>query len=239
MENGTVTLFRYNPEVDEKPYYETHEFPFEPGMSVLDVANHVYENIDGSFSFSVCCRNSHCGLCGAKINGNPGLMCRETATRELKLEPLDNLAVVRDLVLERQDYDRCMAGLRLFLDRVSVPEHQPERVEPGDHERFKRVSRCVACYACVSVCPSFRKKRHEFLGPAGLVQLARHAFDPRDELDRDTVAFSSGIFNCILCGKCAAVCPHGISPKENIEVLRGILRERFPALRDDRERGNG
>ncbi len=239
MENGTVTLFRYNPEADEKPYYETHEFPFEAGMSVLDVATYIYENIDGSFSFSACCRNSHCGLCAARINGRPGLMCRETATRELKLDPLDNLSVVRDLVLERHDYDRCMGNLRLFLDRVSLPQQQPEWVDPADHERFKRVSRCVACYACVSVCPSFRKKRHEFLGPAGFVQLARHTFDPRDELDRSTVAFGSGIFNCILCGKCAEVCPHGISPRDSIDMLRDLMKERIPAPEGDRDEEKG
>jgi fumarate reductase (CoM/CoB) subunit B len=223
MEKGKVTIFRYNPEIDRQPHYADYEFPFEPGMSVLDVAFYVYEKIDGSFSFSYCCRNSHCGLCGVKINGQPGLMCRESATREMVLEPLDNLPVLRDLVVDRKDYEESMRGLRLFLDRVNAPGSEPERIELGDLDRFKVVSRCVECYSCVSTCPAFRESKHEFLGPAGIVQLARHAFDPRDELNRELMAYSSGLYNCTLCGECTVVCPHEIGPKENIELLRARL----------------
>ncbi len=223
MEKGKVTIFRYNPEIDRQPHYTDYEFPFEPGMSVLDVAFYIYEKIDGSFSFSYCCRNSHCGLCGAKINGQPGLMCRESATREMVLEPLDNLPVLRDLVVDRKDYEESMRGLRLFLDRVNAADDEPERIELGNLDRFKVVSRCVECYSCVSTCPAFLEGKHEFLGPAGIVQLARHAFDPRDELNRELMAHSSGLYNCTLCGECTVVCPHEIGPKENIELLRARL----------------
>ena len=220
MEKGRVTVFRYNPEKDEQPYFETHEFPFEPGIFVLGVANYIYEKIDGSFSFYSSCRNSHCGLCGAKINGKPGLMCREFATREMTLEPLENLSVIRDLMVDWKYYEECMLSLRLFLERVKAPEREPERIGREDLERFKIVSRCVACQNCISICPAFKENRHEFLGPVAFVQLARHAFDPRDELNRELMAHSAGIYNCTLCGKCKEVCPHGISPKECIELLR-------------------
>jgi succinate dehydrogenase / fumarate reductase iron-sulfur subunit len=224
MEKGKVTVFRYNPERDKRPYYQTHEFPFESGMSVLDVAMYVYTNIDGTFSFDYCCRNSHCGLCGVRINGKPGLMCRESASREMTLEPLENINVIRDLVIDRDYYEERMSSLRLFLDRVHVPAtHEPETVKREFLDRFKVVSRCVKCYNCLSVCPAFRDNCHQFIGPAGLVLLSRHVFDPRDELNREIIAFGAGIFECTLCGKCAAVCPHGISPKEQIETLRERL----------------
>jgi len=125
MKRGRVTLLRYNPQIDPAPHPEVYEFPFEPGMSVLDVAFYIYEEVDGTFSFSYCCRNSHCGLCGAKINRRPGLMCRERATPELLLEPLDNLPVIRDLMVDRQDYERRNESLRLFLDRSKSPWSSP------------------------------------------------------------------------------------------------------------------
>jgi succinate dehydrogenase/fumarate reductase iron-sulfur protein len=219
MQKGKVVIFRYNPETDRQPYYETHEYPFEPGMSVLDAATYVYENIDASFSFSYGCRNSHCGVCGAKINGTPGLMCRENATPEMTLEPLDNLPVIRDIMVDWKHCEEWMVSLRLFLERIKAPAGEPENIEREDLERFKIVSRCVACHSCTSVCPAFQENRHAFWGPAAFVQLARHAFDPRDELNREIMAHSAGIYNCTLCGKCKKVCPHGISPKKSIELL--------------------
>jgi fumarate reductase (CoM/CoB) subunit B len=223
MEKGRVTVFRYNPEKDPRPFHETYDFPFEPGMSVLDVALYIYENIDGSFSFSYCCRNSHCGLCAVKINGQPGLMCRESATREMTLEPLDNLPVIRDLMVERRQYEERMSMLRLFLERLDGGGDKAETIQLEDLDRFKVASRCVECYSCISTCPAFREGRHEFLGPAGLVQLARHAFDPRDVLNREVMAYSAGVYSCTLCGKCTAVCPQEAAPKENIQLLRAQL----------------
>ncbi|WP_434511740.1 fumarate reductase (CoM/CoB) subunit TfrB [Desulfitobacterium sp. AusDCA] len=223
MNKGKVTVFRYNPEIDIQPRYETYEFPYKPSMTVLDVAMYIYEQIDGSFSFSYACSNSHCGLCGAKINGKPGLMCREMATQEMVLEPLDNLTVIRDLMVDRDEYEKHKDSLRLNLDRVNLPLQEPEKIALKDLRRFAVASRCVECYSCISVCPSLKENPHEYLGPAGFVQLARHAFDPRDDLNREVIAYSGGLYNCTTCGRCTEVCPHDIAPSENIELLRARM----------------
>jgi succinate dehydrogenase/fumarate reductase iron-sulfur protein len=143
----------------------------------------------------------------------------------MTLDPLDNLPVLRDLLVDGTHYQDCLLGLRLFLERTKGPKTEPEKVDRENLDRFKVVSRCVTCYICVSVCPAYRAKRHEFLGPAGFAQLARHAFDPRDELNREIIAHSAGVDKCILCGKCEEVCPHGISPKETIESFRAMLEQ--------------
>lgn len=223
---GKVTVFRYNPEVDQKPRYETYSFPYQAGMTVLDVAFYINENIDGEFGFSYCCRNSHCGLCGAKINNRPGLMCREAASKEFTLEPLAHFPVIRDIIIDREEYDRRKANLRLFLERIDPAEKLPEYIDPNEHDKFKVASRCVECYSCVADCPVISELPHEFLGPAGLVQLARHSFDPRDEMNREVMAFSSGLYNCTTCGRCEVVCPHHIAPVKNIEMMREKLDQK-------------
>jgi len=61
--------------------------------------------------------------------------------------------------------------------------------------------------------------------------LARHAFDPRDELNREVMAYGAGVYHCTLCDKCTVVCPHGISPRESIEILRARLVSKAGAPR--------
>jgi len=216
---GQVTIFRFDPETDLLPHRQTFSFPFESGMTALDVALYVQRRLDGTLTFSYCCRNSHCGTCGALVNGRPGLLCREPVTREVTLEPLDCLPVLRDLTVDRAPYEERMLALRLFAHRSQLPAEEPERVCRSDQERFKVASRCVECYLCLAACPAFAEKPHEFLGPAGFAQLGRHAFDPRDELDRGLIAASAGAHHCTGCGACDDVCPHSVGPCAIIEKL--------------------
>lgn len=132
---GRVTVFRFDPEIDLLPHRQTFQFPFEPGMTALDAALYVQHELDGTLAFSYCCRNSHCGLCGVLVNGRPGLLCREPATREMSLEPLDCLPVLRDLTVDRASYEQRMPGLCLFLERNRPPAEEPEYVAPPDRSR--------------------------------------------------------------------------------------------------------
>ena len=219
---GQVTICRFDPERDAAAHDETYAFPYTPGMSVLDVLLWLYENVDGSLSFAYDCRNSHCGLCGMRIDGRPGLACREAAPERFRLDPLANLPVIRDLLVEREDYAQRLAASRLFLERETPrpANGEIEAVDMPAFDRFKQASRCVACYCCLSACPVFTAHPQEFLGPAAFTQLARHAFDPRDDASRKLTAKSGRIDLCLLCGKCSAVCPHYADPCGAIAVLR-------------------
>jgi fumarate reductase iron-sulfur subunit len=218
---GRVTVYRFDPERDAAPYRQTFEFPFEQGMNALDVALHIQQQLDGTFTFGYCCRNSHCGLCGVLVNGRPGLLCREPATRDMTLEPLDGLPVLRDLAIDRAPYEERLLALRLFLDRDRPAAEEPEWIAPPDQERFKVASRCVGCYLCLSACPVFAENPHGFLGPAGFAQLGRHAFDPRDTLDRHLLAASAGAHLCTGCGACDDVCPPNVRPRGIVAELNG------------------
>jgi fumarate reductase (CoM/CoB) subunit B len=234
-DRAKLTIFRYNPEEDESPYYEVYEVPFESGRTVLDALNYIYENYDGSLAYVYGCRYGFCGSCALKVNEEPVLICRELATKEMRLEPLDNFPVVRDLVVNREGFEGKIRGIQPFLQRINLPEKEPEVLRPSQFEAFRLVSRCIGCLGCTSSCPVVSEDMYEYSGPALMVELARYAFDPRDEGDRVTTAYFEGLYNCTGCGKCKEVCPYEIDiPKLVIEKIKeeAVLKNIKPPALD-------
>jgi succinate dehydrogenase/fumarate reductase iron-sulfur protein len=207
---------------DTKPYFKEYRYDFTKGMSVLDVLNVIHITQDSTLSYSYCCRNRHCGLCGLLVNGSPVLACKCAAQEELVLEPLKNLPVLKDLAIDRDEYESLRPQLRLFSERRREAPEEPEPIDPQRFEYFKVASRCIECFCCVSICPVYTKSPHTFAGPAALVLEARHFFDPRDELNRALIVNSEGISNCTQCGLCSKICGLSADPAG---AIRRMLEE--------------
>lgn len=217
-----VKILRYNPQVDEKPYYQEFEYEYREGMTLLDVLNYIYEKVDPTLSYSYCCRNGHCGLCGVTVNGKAVLACKTPASPNSVIEPLKNIGIVKDLVIDRDEYERKLPKLRLFLERQWGPDYEPEKIDMVEFEKFKVASRCVQCLCCVSVCPEYRKNPHLFDGPMAYVLEARHYYDPRNELNRSIIFNSQGIERCTECGLCSKVCVHKVDPAGIIKSIKNV-----------------
>ena len=215
---GNVTIFRFDPTIDREPRYQSYSFDYQKDMTVLDVLGQIRDNQDASLGYVYCCRYKQCGICGMMINGKPALSCRHPAEEELMLEPLRNFPVLKDLMIDRDEYERLRPALRLFLEREQVAANQMEHIDMQVFEQFKIASRCIECYCCVSACPVYKNNPHAFAGPAALLLEARHFFDPRDSLSRDIILNSEGIDLCIKCGACSKVCGVGADPA-------GIIRQ--------------
>jgi len=218
---GIAHILRFDPAVDQAPYWQDFSYTFEPGETALDVLNRIALT-DSSLYFEQCCKNLHCGICGAVINGTSDLLCKHPASQEMTFEPLHHFPVKKDLAVVREEYESRRASLRLFLER-ETPFDQGEVAEPVPMEEnsfFKKVSRCIECYCCNSACPVYGRQPHAFWGPAALMLEARHCFDPRDELNRQLILRSMGIDKCVGCGACDKVCPHGIPISDMIRLLR-------------------
>jgi len=99
----TVKMFRFNPDVDQEPYYKDYRVPLEPGMSVMDALDYIYRNLDGTIAYydHAGCTLGICYRCNGKINGKTGLFCQTTLTGDITLEPAVKAKVVRDLVYKR------------------------------------------------------------------------------------------------------------------------------------------
>jgi succinate dehydrogenase/fumarate reductase iron-sulfur protein len=101
-----------------KPMPVQYRIPYADRMRVMDALNYIREHIDSSLAFRWSCRYyAKCGTCAAMINGKPGLTCYEPATDGMVVGPLANFPVVRDLVIDRREWDeRVNRQLRGILE---------------------------------------------------------------------------------------------------------------------------
>jgi len=192
--------------------YQDFDVPYRKWMRVLDALNWIAENAASDLAYRWFCGSKMCGTCALRMNGREVLACWEAVEPVMVIEPLRNLPVVRDLVVDRAPYERKVAQLEPWLERATP---YPQFPEPLTHASMKSASKaldCIGCMCCYSACPVIGLgDLTDFAGPAPLVQLGQTALDPRN--GREKVARSlaqTGIFNCVSCYKCEEVCPAGI-----------------------------
>ena len=58
----TLEVFRYRPEDDAEPTYESFEVPFHPEWMILDALNYIKDDLDGSLSYRWACRMGFAGV---------------------------------------------------------------------------------------------------------------------------------------------------------------------------------
>lgn len=100
----TVTVFRFNPETDISPHYDTFqvELKSDSRMTVMNLLEHIGNPLDGTLSFYMhsVCGQGICGRCAVKVNGKVRLACNTVLTGEdVVLEPAKD-KVVKDLVVQ-------------------------------------------------------------------------------------------------------------------------------------------
>src|ERR1700686_1834890 len=86
--------------------FQTFQVPRRGHQTVLDVVTEIQRDQDPTLSYRFACRVGMCGSCAMVVNGRPRWTCRtrvsEAATTDgaLRLEPLRNFTVVKDLTVE-------------------------------------------------------------------------------------------------------------------------------------------
>src|SRR6266478_5803687 len=103
-----LDVFRYLPEQEAQPRFQTYTVPFKEDWVVLDALNHIKDHIDGTLSYRWSCRMGVCGSCGMMVNGEPKLTCaaflKDYYPNAIRVEPLTNFPVIRDLVINFDDF---------------------------------------------------------------------------------------------------------------------------------------
>jgi len=219
-----VKVFRYNPDTDKEPHYETYKVPYTQGMVVLDVLNYISEHYDGSLAYRWACRAGQCGSCAMIINGKPRAACRTLVEKgkPLTIAPLVQFPVVKDLVVDYERGTRRLVKIKPYVQRLKSPS-RPEIISKEDIVDVKEIRGCIECWACVSACPVVGEAWQEFAGPLIHRQLARLKLDKRDTEERVKTAFIEGLYDCTTCKTCVEVCPKKIDiPGKAIEKMRAI-----------------
>ncbi|WP_078086137.1 succinate dehydrogenase iron-sulfur subunit [Microbulbifer mangrovi] len=226
-----VSIYRYNPEADSAPYMQDYELDTQgKDLMVLDVLE-LLKAQDPTLSFRRSCREGVCGSDGMNISGKNGLACimpiSEAAPKgKLVLRPLPGLPVIRDLVVDMEQFYTQYKKIEPFLQN-STPAPAIERLQsPEDRAKLDGLYECILCACCSTSCPSFWWNPDKFIGPAGLLQAYRFLADSRDDATDARLGnlddpFS--VFRCHGIQNCVNVCPKGLNPTRAIGHIRNML----------------
>jgi fumarate reductase iron-sulfur subunit len=222
----TMQVTRYRPDVDGPPALQEYVVPLREEWAVLDGLNYIKDQLDGTLSFRWSCRMGICGSCGMTVNGDPTLTCgtflTDYAPGPVRIEPLANFPVIRDLVVEIDDFMRKLPEVTPWLVRED-DDDGVDGVEflqtPAEMDEYKQYSMCINCMLCYSACPVYGLEP-DFLGPAAIALAQRYNLDSRDQGAHqrlDVLATAEGIWACTYVGECTTACPKGVDPAGAIQ----------------------
>lgn len=224
---------RYHPEQDEAPYFREFTVPATRGMTVLDGLFYIKENLDSTLAFRASCRMAICGSCGMLINDYPHLACHtqieEFHTDTLKIKPLPNFGIIKDLVADLVPLFNKHANVKPYIIRPETEEMGIPTAEfvqaPDALESYLQFTYCIKCGLCLAACPTTASDRF-FLGPQALAQCYRYCADSRDGGEKERVPLidtDHGLWQCHLAGACSEACPKGLDPALGIQLLKRLL----------------
>ena len=230
-----VSVYRFNPETDDRPYMKdyTVEIPEGRDLMVLDVMALIKAQ-DPSVTYRRSCREGVCGSDGVNMNGKNGLACITPVSEvakggKLKLRPLPGLPVIRDLIVDMEQFYENYRRVEPYLQNDSLPPTKERLQSPEDREKLDGLYECVLCACCSTSCPSFWWNPDKFIGPAGLLQAYRFIADSRDTATEERLSNLEDPFSVFRCRgimNCVSVCPKGLNPTRAIGHIRTMLLDR-------------
>ena len=217
--------------------FQRYDVPRREHQTVLDVVTEIQREQDSTLSYRFACRVGMCGSCAMVVNGRPRWTCRTRVSEvvkgngELKLEPLKNFTVVKDLAVEMTGFfDKWRDANGYFEPQKSwqdlsqrefavVPPQSPER------QAADAGIECIGCGVCYSACDVVAWNG-DYLGPAALNRAWTLVNDVRDGADEARLKAVSGSAGCHACHShmnCTQFCPKAIAPTYSIAGLKRAM----------------
>ena len=226
------SIYRYNPETDEKPYMQDMQLEnVSQEMMLLD-ALLALKDQDESLSFRRSCQEGVCGSDAMNINGRNGLACitpLDSLSSPVVLRPMPGLPVIRDLIVDMGQFYQQYRQVKPYLI-VKDPEPEVEQKQtPQQRDQLDGLYECILCGCCSTSCPSFWWNPDKFLGPAALLQAWRFLADSRDQAEEERLEALEGpyrLFRCHTIMNCVDVCPKGLNPTRAIGNIKNLMLKR-------------
>ncbi len=223
-----LKVFRYDPEKNRKPFYQTYRLEAEPTDRVLDLLEKVKGQQDGTLSFRHSCGHGICGSDAMRINGVNRLACkvlvREVGPKIL-VEPLLGLPLIKDLIVDMEPFFEHYKAIRPWLINEEEPPEKERLQSPEQRLRFDDTTKCILCACCTTACPSFWASE-QYIGPAAIVNAHRFLFDSRDRGAAERLPILNdifGVYRCHTAFNCTLACPREIQITKAIGEVRLAL----------------
>ncbi len=229
-------IFRYDPEKDEEPYYKKYAVDCTQTTSIASVLRKIKDRADGSLTFRKGCGSAICGTCALKVNGRAVLACKtkisdlvedmheaEQERIEIRIEPLDNSDVIKDLVIDEKPFWEKLKKVMPWLNTNITEQDEEQLMSQEEVDAINHAQDCIHCHACNSGCDTLAED-DGFLGPEMLTKVYRFVKDPRDNstFTRLEIAEKGNMTNCVRSYSCIDACPKDISPADKIAELHEI-----------------
>ncbi|CAM3487926.1 succinate dehydrogenase/fumarate reductase iron-sulfur subunit [Arcobacter aquimarinus] len=210
-----IKIKRYNQELIEKNSIDEFEVS---NTNLLKALIQIKQYNDSTLTFRCGCKSGVCGSCAVKVNGLEKLACRTKINQNDLIEPLSNINIIKDLVIDVSHETFLLDKVKSYIDINSNKEINQEDIEKIDLQ-----SNCILCNSCYSSCPIYSINK-DFIGPFALTRALRYVDDKKlkDKKEILNNIQTNGIWDCTLCGTCSLVCPQSIDPKADILKLQNI-----------------
>ena len=227
------SIYRYDPDKDEKPYMRDYDVSLATTDKMLLDALLRIKSIDDSLSLRRSCREGVCGSDAMNINGRNGLACI-TPVNSLKepveIRPLPGLPVIRDLIVDMTQFFQQYHSVKPYLINNDPPPETERLQSPEDRAALDGAYECILCACCTTACPSFWWNPDKFVGPAGLLQAYRFLADSRDQATAerlDNLEDPYRLFRCHSIMNCVDACPKGLNPTQAIGKIKDMMVKRM------------
>lgn len=228
-------IYRWDPTEGDNPRLDDFTLDVDRcGPMVLDALIKIKDEIDPTLTFRRSCREGICGSCSMNIDGGNHLACImpiEDLKADIRIYPLNHLAVIKDLVVDLTPMYAQYELIEPWLKTDTPPPSNSERMQSvEEREKIDGYWECILCFCCTSACPSWWWTGDRgYLGPAVLLNAYRWLADSRDEATGerlDALNEPFRLYRCHTIMNCTATCPKGLNPGKAIGLIKNMIAER-------------